>query len=707
MVLNPNAALMGGLPAADPSRPTPGIISTGVVRAAPLAVVMEEERKNASEVQAQPIATGITQHIRKCWQDARYAKQMTVEPRMLQNMRARRGEYDPDKLALIREQGGSEVFAGITSVKCRAATSWLRDVMMATGTERPWTLKPTPIASLPPDIGERVVAAIAQPLAQFMKSGIQVSDEDLREAMSDAHDAALNAVQEEARNRCDRMANKMEDQLLEGGFLQALDAFLDDITIFPCAIIKGPVIRKRKELKWIKGPDGQYQVQVQDVLKEEWERVSPFNIYPSPGANTVHDGYLIEKHQLSRSDLNALIGVDGYDDSSIRMVLDDYGRGGLREWLTNDVAMRSAEGKATTQLAQNVDGLIDALQFWGSVQGKMLIEWGMSKDEIPDPMKEYYIEAWLIGQYVIKATLNYDPLERKPYYKASYEDVPGNWWGNSVADLIRDAQTVANAAARGIVNNMGIASGPQVTVNVERLAQGEDVTQLTPWRIWQVTSDLAGNTQPPVGFFQPDSRVQELVGVFQMFSNLADEYSGLPKYLGGEPGSAGRTASGLSMLMNNAGKSIKQVVANIDLGILTPLLERLYDHNMQYSDDPELKGDVQVIARGAASLIAKEGALQARTQFLQATANPIDMSIVGVQGRAAVLREVAKNLDMDTDKVVPPLSQIKAKAVAAQVAQAAQQGGGNPMATGSPPAPGGGEQLMNGAPTTDNFSPTQ
>jgi hypothetical protein len=683
-----------------------GVISTGVVRAAPLSVVIEEERRAAEAINNQPIATGIAQHIRKCWQDARYAKQMTVEPRLLQNMRARRGEYDPDKLALIREQGGSEVFAGITSVKCRAATSWLRDVMMATGTERPWTLKPTPVASLEPDLAERVVQAVAAPLAQLTKAGMSLSDADLQEAISDAHDAALLAVQEEARKRADRMANKMEDQLLEGGFLQALDAFLDDITTFPCAIIKGPVIRKRNTLQWAK-VGGKWQVQVQQVLREEWERVAPFNIYPAPSATTVADGYLIEKHRMSRDDLNLLIGVEGYSDASIRTVIDQYGRGGLREWLTNDVAMASAEGKATTQLAQNVDGLIDALQFWGNVSGRMLLDWGLTDEDIPDPTKEYHIEAWLIGQWVIKAVLNYDPLFRKPYYKASYEDVPGNWWGNSVADLVRDAQTVANAAARGIVNNMAIASGPQTVVNVERLAAGEEVTQLKPWRIWQVTSDITGANQPPVDFFQPDSRIGELMTVFSAFSQLADEYSGLPKYISGETGgSAGRTASGLSMLMGNAGKAIKQVVSNIDIGIMTPLLERLYDHNMQYSDDDELKGDVQIIARGADSLIAKEQAAMARTQFLAATANPLDAQIIGVQGRAAVLREVAKGLDMDVDQVVPSVSQMKEKMMMAQLQQqASAEGPIQAQGSLAGPPSGGGDTLMTGQPATDLFSP--
>ena len=684
-----------------PPAPSPSVFSTGMVRAAPLAVVLDEERRAAEKTQATPLATGVARYIRQCWQQARYAKQMTVEPRMIQNMRARRGEYDPEKLAAIREMGGSEIYANLTSVKCRSASSWLRDVLMSTGSERPWTLRPTPVADLPPDLNDEIVQKVAAPLAQAMMAGQQVPDDALKQALQDARDEALNAVQAEARRRADRMSDKMEDQLVQGGWLQALDAFIEDITTFPTAVLKGPVIRRRKMLKWVPTADGKFEAKAEDVLREEWERVSPFHIYPSPAATTVQDGFIIERHKLTREDLNAMIGVEGYDDASIRMVLEHYGQGGLREWLTNDVAQASSEGKATTQIAQNVDGLIDALQFWGSVQGRMLIEWGMSEEEIPDPTREYNVEAWLIGIYVIKATLNYDPLGRKPYYKASYEDVPGSWWGNSVADLIRDSQIVVNAAARSIVNNMGIASGPQVTVNVERLAPGEDVTQMTPWRIWQVTNDVSGGGQAPVNFYQPDSRIAELMGVFEKFQQMADEYSGLPKYLAGEAGGAGRTASGLSMLMGNAGKAIKQVVANIDIGVMTPLLERLYDHNMQYSDDPDLKGDVQIVARGASSLINKETAQLRRNEFLAATANPIDMQIVGVEGRAAILRETARNLDMDIDKVVPPMGKLQQKLAAAQMMQAQAQG-----TPAKPQAIGGGETLQDGAPTTDNFSAT-
>ena len=57
---------------------------------------------------------------------------------------------------------------------------------------------------------------------------------------------------------------------------------------------------------------------------------------------------------------------------------------------------------------------------------------------------------------------------------------------------------MANAAARSLANNMGIASGPQVEVNLERIPTNEDITQIYPWRIWQVLNDPLGGAAPAV-----------------------------------------------------------------------------------------------------------------------------------------------------------------------------------------------------------------
>lgn len=688
------------------STSVPQVVNAGGLRAVPLAVVQAEqaaEQALRDDTQAPAIATGIAGHIQKCFTMAQQAKRNTIDDRLYNAIRSRRGEYDPSKLAEIKDLGGSQVWAGITGAKCRAAGSWLRDILLGTGSERPWAVDPTPVPDLPPDVNEYIVEQAMQPIQQALQSGFVPPQEAVVQMMSTLRDQAMSEIRDEARKRADRMAEKMEDQLIEGGFRPAIDAFIDDVCTYPTAFMKGPVVRKRPVLTW--GPDG--QPVVESRLTKSWERVSPFNIYPMPGAEDIQDGWLLERHRLSRQDLNEMIGVEGYSDTEIKACLSEY-QNGLTRWFYELVQQHEAEGHDTSASWQNPDGLIDALQFWGSVPGELLKDWGM--EDISDPTQEYHVEAWLIGSHVIRAVLNYDPLCRKPYYAASYERVPGNVWGNSIPDLVKDPQDIANATARALVNNMALASGPQVGVLVDRLASGEDITQLSPWRIWQLKSNPLGGstTERPIDFFQPQSNANELLQVFERFSQMADEYSGIPRYLTGDTtGGAGRTASGLSMLINNAGKSIKQVISNIDNGLMQPLLDRLYYHNMRYEADPDLKGDVKIVARGASALVAKETAQVRRQEFLAATANPIDMQITGIEGRAAVLREVAQSLDMNADRVVPPNDVLRQKLMAA----AALAGGAPSPEKGPTPvnAAGGpsdsGQSTMDGAPITDNFSP--
>jgi len=658
-----------------------------------------EDRRQAEAAQQQPAVKGLAGYVRNCWTTARLAKEQTVEPRMFKSVRARRGEYDPDRMTVIRQSGGSEIYMMVTSVKCRGAASWLRDILLGKGEEKPWTLLPTPLPALPPESVQEIRQQATQQVAAAMQMGQQVSGTDLRRMLIELREMAFQNLFDEAKYRVSNMERKIEDQLTEGGFFNALDQFIDDITTFPAAFIKGPIVRNKPKMKW--GADG--ELTVEDTLVLEWERVDPFMCYSSPSSAYINDGYFIERHKMRQTALEELIGVEGYDDASIRAVLDQYGRGGLQEWLIVDSTKAMAEGRSTTAVMQNQEHTIDALQFWGSVSGQMLLDWGMSETDTPDKHKQYPCEVWLIGSWVIKASLNYHPLGQKPYFKASYEDIPGTFWGNSVADLVRDCQDMCNSAARALANNMGISSGPQVSVNSDRMPPGEDITNMYPWKIWQFSNDPMGSNSTPIDFFQPNSNTAELVAVFEKFATLADEYSGVPRYMTGDSpaGGAGRTASGMSMLMTNASKSMKQVISNIDNNIITPLLERLYFYNMKYSDDPELKGDISIIAQGASGVLTKEATQLRRNEFLIATANPFDIQILGLDGRAALLREQVKTLDMDTNDIVPPPERMKLMQ-RAQAAMAQQ----NPAAPQQSPQPANGQVLQNGAPVTDNFAPT-
>jgi hypothetical protein len=641
------------------------------------------------ERQNQPMILGLTAYLKECWEAARIAKR-PIELKMLKAMRQRAGEYEPDKLAAINRQGGSVIYMGITEVKCRAAESWLRDILLDTG-EPPWGITPTPIPDLSPQQQAQVQEMFAEKIINLIQqTGQAPNQEDLAELKEMISQDFRFKMLQDAQNRADKMTHKISDQFAQGGWAESFNEFITDLVTFPAAFLKGPVIRRQRTLGWTKDAYGKTAVEATERLAPEFERVDPFKIYPEPGITHLADGYLFEHHPLTRMDLSDLIGVPGYDEEAIRAILRD---GPGATWFVEDVELQKDELENKFSSYMRPTTTYDALEFWGKVSGQMLIEWGLDEADIPDPAREYDANVWLVGNYVIKAVLNYDPLGQKPYAKTSFIKTPGSLWGRGIPETIEDVQNICNAAARALVNNMGIASGPQVEVNLERIPPNEDITQIYPWKIWQVTNDPLGSGQPAVRFAQPDDNAQTLLVVFEKFSRLADDHSGIPSYIYGDLDvqGAGRTSSGLSMLMGAAGKGIRQVVAHIDADVIKPVVQRMFVYNMRYDEDESIKGDVEVMAKGAINLAVKETVNVRRIEFLNATANPIDMEIMGVDGRAAILREVAKGLQMSTEDVVPTreksnyISGIKAKA--AQGQQAA-----GPQALDPSGAPKGGRE---------------
>jgi len=406
------------------------------------------------------IATGIAGHINNCWNKAKFAKQQITE-RLLKCERQRRGEYDPDKAQEIAMTGGSDIYMMITDVKCNAAKSWIQDVMVQT--ERPFDLEPSEEPSLPPEVQLSIIDFVRYEAEEYVAAGMQLHPDAFRRRVAEVHDMAQMRLREEAKATAGRMAKVIEDQLHEGKFRPALIDFIDDFVTYPTAIFKGPSVRKKKKLRW--GP-GFTPIVVDDYYRD-LERVSPFDIYPSANASGVDDGYLIQRHRLTVKDLEAMKGVPGYSNFEIDQVLERYATKGYRYFEYGDQQRDNLEGKYWSRLYN--DNIIEALEFWGPVMGSMLIDWGMKN---VDPNAVYEINAWQIGSFTIKVVLNPDPLGQRPYEIASWRSIPGAFWGTALPEVMRDVQIMCNASARALANNMGIGSGPQVEVQVDRLADG-------------------------------------------------------------------------------------------------------------------------------------------------------------------------------------------------------------------------------------------
>jgi len=630
--------------------------------------------------------TSLAGHIEKCFSEAVQAKQDVTE-RLLACERQRRGEYSPRMKAEIAQAGMQEIFMMVTDIKCRAADSWIKDVMMNHDNST-WALTTTQEPTLPPEVTAEAAEVVMQEAVAVAAAGMPVDPEAMELRQAEILEEAEKRVKEMADQRCRKMENRIVDKLQEGGWRNALAELVYDFTTFPAAFLKGPVLRKKKVMKW----GAAFTPEIAEGIVLNVDRVSPYDIFPSPGAVDIQDGYLIQRHRLGRKALRQMKDLKGADPEAISRVLNTY-KTGYRLNINGD---SEREDLAQRNRTFGADGLIEALEYWGPSSGQMLKEWGIvSIDGTKiDPDDEYQINAWKIGGEVIRVVLNPDPLDRRPYSKASFEEIPGQFWGLSLPEMMADVQTICNASARSLVYNMAMAAGPQAEISVDRLPPGAPITKFFPGKIWQTTTDRTGGGQPAVRFFQPSMNAESLLNIYNHFNRVADEVTGVPNYVYGSTNvaGAGRTASGLSMLMENAAKGIKHAIMNLDKAT-SNVIERIYNHLMIHDPDTAIKGDMQIVAAGAIGAMVREQQLQARKEFMAQVLNPVDAQLIGPLGRAYMIRETAKELWPDINKIIPDPEKLAKQMQAMQMAQAqqaqaqqAQGGEGGPPA--APPVQG-------------------
>lgn len=636
----------------------------------------------------------LASYIRDCFEASKQQRQNDgIEDIMLDALRAMRGEYDAQTMRDIQQFGGSEVYARITASKVRGTSALLREIY--TATERPWALSPTPEPALAgPSLQETIGEVLKAEAGEMVASGVQPTEDQLMQRVSQLRELIQQQRKKSATQALRSREQVLDDLLWEGGFYTALWDMLGDIAMFPFAVIKGPIVRNKNVLQW----EGRKPT-VRRVPTPHWERCSPFDVYFAPWSQHPQDGYIIHRERVTRQALQALIGLKTYNEEAIRRVLDGWDRLST-DWYDYieseraDLEQRESQTNPTHSM-RAVDRPMPMLSFYGSVSGKLLREWGMDPKQVPDESKDLDVCVYLVGTEVIGVTINPHPAGHKPFYIDSFERVPGSVYGNSIPALIKDVQAVGNAALRAMVNNLSIASGPMGWLNEDRLASNDpNASKLWPWKMFRFTDPLtAGQSEEPMKFFQPDANVEKLFNVYQSMLNMADEITTLPRYMQGSGqniGGAGRTAAGLSMLMEASNRTIKQTVASIDSNIIEPVIEHLNVYLALTRDDVVVEGDISVVARGAAELMQRETMRMRRLEFLNITNNPIDSQLVGIEGRYNVIKEIARDLNMPMSDTMPideaTIKQIQ-QLMLANAMGGAQQPQGTPAAPQNQPTP--------------------
>lgn len=433
-------------------------------------VAAEKKSIDLSKI-SDEVATDLANYIRQRFEKAvRHRRVIAVDDELIRDMRAYNGQYDATKMQEIEAMGGSAVYSRLMAMKCRGATALLRNVYM--NSDRPWTLEPTPDPEVPDEVDQHVANIVHGEVVSANQQGQQVSQEDIQKRTELLYDAIKLNERRKAVEEAQEAQRKVDDILTEGKFYHALSEFLSDLPVYKYACIKGPITRKHTQLKWARDK----KIHAHEIAKFFWERVSPWDIWFSPGATHIENTEVFERQRMSVNDLYNLKGLPGYRDADIDAIIQSYENRGFKEWIqVFDYERAQMEGR------NNVldDTFINAIEFHGFILGRYLIEYGVPG--VDDPYKPYFVTAWMVDKRIFKVMLNPSPRLRVPYYITSFDKQPGTLYGNGIPALANDITDVINATLRALVNNIAIASGPQVVYDEELMSPNQD-DSLYPWK---------------------------------------------------------------------------------------------------------------------------------------------------------------------------------------------------------------------------------
>ncbi len=659
-----------------------------------------------------------------------HRRESGVDDRLRRSLLAQTCRYTPEQREKMRRAGISEdVYSPITHTKVRSAKAMLMEIFSANG-DYSFSLTPTADPELPAQVEieaqksvrediDRIFAALKQMGQGISPRAAGVVNGIVANAYASRYDDIQHRREAIARRRVKRLERRVKDYFDEGNFVDAFQDYVNNVCVYGTGFIRGPVpmVREVNVHKTVRG--------VPKIARElrvvpSFESVSPWDCYPAPGARDVEDGPLCIRVEYAPNELRRCCekakpkrGGDGKASgwiwSTVRTLLDAHPNGEGCRIVADpvDAERRRAEMHGSENPK---DCMMEGVLCYDYVRGDELIEIGITRtrDNKPVEFAKYYsVETIVIGGYVVYCRLLDDRLGR-PFVKGVFYELPGSWWGESVADKLRLVQSTMNNAIKALFRNMAAASGPMYWVDVSRFVD-RDGTGLTvkPHKMFtfqpSVSTSLGTSSGAPMGVMSVPSNAQELLAVWEKMKTQADDDSGIPAYTYGQTsGNSGamRTAQGLAIFTEAASRGMKMVVYTTDRLVTRRLVRKVVDYIMLYDPDFEIKGDCEIVPTGVMGKILRAQQDQQRVQFIQLIQRDQDFKqLLGPKGWMALLRPSITDLALNPDDVLPSeervreleqiqLVQMLSGARQAQAEAQTAEAEGQAQPEGQEPAPG-------------------
>ena len=491
----------------------------------------------------------------------------STEQRMLRDLRQYRGIYDPEILAKMHPKR-SKAFIRLSRSKVRAVDSRVMDLQFPANKEKNWSIETTPVPEINPQDLEQLAAAYFQELKK-------IPDPD------DLKRIAMTAARERATN----MEKEIHDQLVEFKYRDVIRKVVHSGNLYGTGVLKGPIVKEKTRKQWVK-VGLEWKLVTKKSIMPKAQFVPVWDIYPDMSAKEPEDmAYVFHRHLMGKHKLIKLSKRSDFNRKAILAYMETKPDGDA-EWKQYEDVMREMSSNTNAKYPESQmpkNKKYEVVEYWGMMEtGEVEQELGIdltSEDGFKDP--EVMVNAWMLGPMIIKLVVS--PIEgsKFPFFFYYFDKDETHIFGDGIPTIMRDPQAMLNASVRAMLDNAAISAGPIIEANIDLLADGEDPNDIYPFRSFQRTGIGTDGSNKAITVTKLPSYTQQFMKMVDFFRASADETTNIPAAMHGEQGqgqmgAAGRTATGLSMLMGSANITLKDQLKNFDDGITKPFIKSMY-----------------------------------------------------------------------------------------------------------------------------------
>lgn len=499
------------------------------------------------------------------------------------------------------EAAGSNVFMNITRAYVDFSAGRACDMLLPTD-EANWDLKPTPM----PDI----IALMTSDKPLTPAPGAQLAPG----APGTIGEAATQMVNE-ARTKVEKAKKRIEDWLEEGQFSAEQRKVIKDAAKVGVGILKGPFPSKRVSRAIVRNEQtGDLTMQVQNKTAPESRCISYWNFYPDGACGEdIHRGsYVWEKDRITARQLRDLKGTkdsDGnamYLEDSITRCLEE----GPQRRYADDDSYRAPDGEQ-----------YEIWYYHGVANAEDLRAAGIEANDgevLP-------VMVTMVNDRVIKAALTTLDSGSFPYDVMVWQERENHWAGIGVARQVRSPQRIVNAGVRNLMDNAGLAAGPQFVMMkgaLKPLGRGAKYG-ISPRKMWELDPDSSiDDVRKAFAAIELPMLAEELLSIVNFGLKMAEDVTGMSMLLQGQQGQASTTVGGMNILTNNSNTPLRAIAKLFDDRITVPHLLRYYEWLLMYGPEADEKGEYIVAARGSSALFERDAQNQAILQMAQFVKDP-------------------------------------------------------------------------------------